>query len=102
MKEDLILNSTWKHGKTPRGKCHSRTETKTTVSLYLSRNLVERAKNQGLNLSRITEQALSSILDYVQPQNNSESSIKFLNERSFQKESSAPIAQRLEQRFRKP
>jgi post-segregation antitoxin (ccd killing protein) len=74
---------------------------KATVSLCLS-NLVERVQNQGLNFSRITEQALSSILDYVQPQNNSESSIKFLSEGSFPKESSAPIAQRLEQRFRKP
>ena len=74
-KEDLILNSTWKRHKTPRGK-------KVTVSLYLSQNLVERARKQGLKVSRISEQALSSILDYVQPQTSSQ----FLASASFLKE----------------
>ena len=67
-------NSTWKNGKVPRGKHHNQTKTKTTVSLYLNRKLVERAKNRRLNLSRVTEQALSSILDYLEPQTNQESS----------------------------
>lgn len=43
----------------------NRTEFKTTVSLYLERNLVEKTRNHRLNLSRITEQALSSIPDYL-------------------------------------
>ena len=51
-------NSTWKTTKVPRGKHHNKTATKTTVSLYLNRKLVERAINRRLNLSRVTEQAL--------------------------------------------
>ena len=66
--------STWKKVKVPRGKHHNKTATKTTVSIYLNRNLVERARNRNLNLSRVTEQALSSILDYLEPQNQYESS----------------------------
>ena len=69
----LEKNSTWKKVKVPRGKHHNKTATKTTVSLYLNRNLVERARNRRLNLSRVTEQALSSILDYLEPQNNQKS-----------------------------
>ena len=68
-------NSTWKKVKVPQGKHHNKTATKTTVSLYLNRKLVERARNRRLNLSRVTEQALSSILDYLEPQNNQKSSI---------------------------
>ena len=75
MSENMNQDSTWKKGITPRGKCHSKTESKTTVSLYLNRNLVERARIHKLNLSRITEQALSSILDYLQTQNTESSTI---------------------------
>jgi len=57
--------------------------------------LVERARNRSLNLSRVTEQALSSILDYLESQNNlknpNESSV-FLSQGSFQKESCMPRA----------
>ena len=60
--------------KIPRGKHHNQTETKTTVSLYLSKKMVEKARNHRLNLSRITEQALSSILDYLETQNPGRSS----------------------------
>ena len=72
----LIKNehSTWKESGFPRGKCHNKTETKTTISVYLDRKLVERAKNSRLNLSRVTEQALSSILDYMEAQNIQKSS----------------------------
>ena len=76
--------STWKKTIVPRGKYHNKTATKTTVSLYLNRKVVEKARNHRLNLSRITEQALSSILDYLEAQNRSESS-KFLGEASFPK-----------------
>ena len=84
MNENVNQDSTWKKGITPRGKCHSKTESKTTISLYLNRNLVERARIHKLNLSRITEQALSSILDYLQTQNTESS--QFLGKASFQKE----------------
>ena len=70
--------------KVPRGKHHNKTATKTTVSLYLSRKLVERARKRRLNLSRVTEQALSSILDYLEPQNSNKT--RFLGKASFGKE----------------
>jgi hypothetical protein len=80
--ENIGLNSTRNKAIFPRGKWHNRTESKTTVSLYLERNLVERARNHKLNLSRITEQALSSILDYLETQNTESSQV--LGEASFQ------------------
>jgi hypothetical protein len=67
-----------------RGKCHNKTETKTTVSLYLNKILIEKARIHKLNMSRITEQALSSILDYLETQNK-ETSSEFLSPGSFQK-----------------
>jgi post-segregation antitoxin (ccd killing protein) len=74
---------------------HNKTRNKTIVSLYLSRKLVEKARNQSLNLSRVTEQALSSILDYMESQNiklASETSSAFLSSGSFLKESDVPRA----------
>ena len=59
-------SSMWKNHKIPRGKHHNKTDTKTTVSLYLSKKVVEKARFHKLNLSRITEQALLSILDYLE------------------------------------
>ena len=76
-------SSTWTKQKVPRGKNHNKTATKTTVSLYLAKKTVERARFHNLNLSRISEQALISILDYLEPQNNKSSDI--LGEASFQK-----------------
>ena len=98
MSEGLNLNSTWKNQQIPRGKQiarHNKTETKTTVSLYLSKNLVEKAKKHKLNLSRITEEALSSILSYAEAQNTQttpKTSSLFLGEASFPKEGSVPRA----------
>ena len=84
MNENLNLDSTWKKSLVPRGKCHNKTESKTTVSLYLDKTLVEKARNHRLNLSKITEQALSSILDYLETQNTESS--QFLGKTSFAKE----------------
>ena len=42
---------------------------KKTVSITLPQKLIEKAKNQRLNISKVTEQALSSIIDYLQVQN---------------------------------
>ena len=86
---ELGENSTWKNSAIPRGKYHNKTAIKTTVSLYLSKKIVEKARKHGLNLSRVTEQALNSILDYLETQNRTESS-KFLAEASFLKEGSVP------------
>jgi post-segregation antitoxin (ccd killing protein) len=60
---------------------------KKTVGITLPQSLVERARKRNLNISRITEQALNSILDYQETQNQQTSSV-FLSEDSFQKESS--------------
>jgi len=89
---DLNLNSTWKNEQTPRGSQiarHNKTAYKTTVSLYLSKNLVLKARKHGLNLSRILEEALNSILNYIEAQNietTSEKSSEFLGKASFLKE----------------
>ena len=90
--KDLNLNSTWKKAEIPRGSQisrHNKTAYKTTVSLYLSKNLVEKAKKQGLNLSRILEEALNSILTYMETQKTEiapETSSGFLGKASFLKE----------------
>jgi hypothetical protein len=76
--------SMWKKNKVPRGNNHNKTKKKTTVSLYLSKKIVERARFHNLNLSRVAEQALISILDYLEPQNHRSS--EFLDRNSFQKE----------------
>ena len=74
-----------KKSEIPRGKHHNKTATKTTVSLYLSKNLLKKARNHRLNLSRITEQALYSILDYLETQNSEKCSV-FLGKAPFPKE----------------
>jgi len=65
------------------------------VGITLTQNLVEKARKRNLNISRITEQALFSILDYLKTQHNEKSS-RFLNESSFLKESSVAPRARLE------
>ena len=57
-----------------------------TVGMTLPPNLIKKARKHRLNISRITEQALNSILHYLDAQNQNESSI-FLSESSFPKES---------------
>ena len=47
MNEVSNQDSTGKQAKTPRGKCHSKTETKTIISLYLNRILVEKLEFIG-------------------------------------------------------
>jgi post-segregation antitoxin (ccd killing protein) len=66
---DLNLNSSRKHAYFPRGKSHRKTVAKTTVGVYLPKTLVEKAKENKLNLSRILEEALSSILAFTEAQN---------------------------------
>ena len=60
---------------------------KKTVGITLPQNLIKRTREHGLNISRITEQALCSILDYLETQNDKTSS-GFLSEASFLKEGS--------------
>jgi hypothetical protein len=54
------------------------------VSKALKLGHTEKARIHKLNISRITEQVLTSILDYLETQNTTKSS-KFLSEVSFQK-----------------
>jgi post-segregation antitoxin (ccd killing protein) len=72
---DLNLNSSRTHAYFPRGKSHRETVAKTTVGVYLPKTLVEKAKENKLNLSRILEEALSSILTHLEAQNR-ETSVK--------------------------
>ena len=99
MSEGAIrLNSSRNSAHFPRGKSHRETEAKTTVGVYLPKTLVEKAKKHKLNLSKILEEALSSILGYMEAQNMETSkteSSKFLNRLSFQKESRAGSLARL-------
>ncbi len=57
-----------------------------TVGITLPLDLIERTRKRNLNLSRISEQALSSVLDYLETPNTQTSS-DFLSTGSFQKES---------------
>jgi post-segregation antitoxin (ccd killing protein) len=97
-------NSTWKSRKIPCGKSHNKTAYKTTVSLYLSKNLVKKARIHKLNISRITEQALLSVLDYLETQKRetiTTESSNFLSRGSFLKESRAGSSVWYERRLRK-
>ena len=60
---------------------------KKTVGITLPTKLIQRARKHKLNISKISEQALRSILDYSETQNNNQNS-DFLGECSFQKEGS--------------
>ena len=68
---------------------HSRKEARRTVGLTINPRILEEARNRNLNLSRIFEQALSSILDYIPHEKTTESSINFLTRGSFPKETRA-------------
>ncbi len=58
---------------------------KKTVGITLPQNLVKRARKHRLNISRVAEQALNSILDYLETQQPHTSS-DFLSTGSFLKE----------------
>ena len=60
-----------------------------TVGITLSPSLIEEARKRNLNISRICEQALQSILEYIPNKNEAESSKYFLTRGSFQKETRA-------------
>jgi len=62
-------------------------QAKKTVGITLPPKLIEETRKHNLNISRITEQALVSILEYIQKENESESSKCFLSRGSFLKES---------------
>jgi len=73
MTEDLNPNHSSKNEKTTQVKMKNK-EAKKTVGITLPLNIIAEARKHNLNISRITEQALTSILDYLAQQNNLESS----------------------------
>ena len=77
---ELHENSTWK---IPRGKHHNKTATKTTVSIYIPKNLLLQARKHKLNISKITSEALTSIINNLEKQTINKS---FLDKTSFTKE----------------
>jgi len=86
---------------TTRVKKHRKTPRK-TVGITLSPSLIEEARKRNLNISRICEQALQSILEYMENQNQTESSKYFLTRGSFQKETRARSSARIEHRAFNP
>ena len=81
------INHSSKSEQTTRVK-NRRKQAKKTVGITLPPKLIAETRKRNLNISRITEQALGSILEYLAQQNTTESSINFLNRRSFLKEGS--------------
>jgi hypothetical protein len=69
MTESLNLNHSSKSEQTTRVKFH-RKQARIKVGITLKPLLLTEARKRNLNISRITEQALESILDYVLSQKN--------------------------------
>ncbi len=80
----------------------NRKEPKITVGITLRANILEEARKRNLNISKVCEQALQSIIDYIQPETRTESSITFLSRGSFPKESRARSSVRPERRTLNP
>ena len=78
-----------------------RKQAKRTIGITLSPRIIEEARKRNLNISRIAEQALLSILEYIQPINESESSKSFLSQGSFAKETWAGRSVWHDRRLRK-
>ena len=80
----------------------NREQAKKTVGITLPLNLLTEARNRDLDINRICEQALQSIIYYMPQQDETESS-KFLTVGSFLKETTrARSSVRLERRTLNP
>ena len=66
-KEGLNLNHSSKMGQTTRVKPR-KIEPRKTVGITLPLSLIEEARKHKLNISRICEQALQSVLEYMEAQ----------------------------------
>ena len=60
-------------------------EVKRTVGITLLPCLMAEARKRSLDISRISEQALQSIIEYIPQENHSESSKYLLSEALFRK-----------------
>ena len=77
-----------------------RKQARITVGLTIKPRILEEARKRNLNLSRIFEQALTSILEYIPQETRTESSISFLTRGSFPKETRAGSSVWYERRIR--
>ena len=93
-------NHSSKLGKFTRVKKRKKSPKK-TVGITISPTLLAETRKHKLNIIRITEQALTSILEYLQTQKENESSKYFLSRSSFLKESRAGSSVWYERRLRK-
>ncbi|MGB9915622.1 MAG: type II toxin-antitoxin system CcdA family antitoxin, partial [Candidatus Bathyarchaeales archaeon] len=66
-KEGLNLNHSSKMGQITRVKTQ-KIEPRKTVGITLPPSLIEEARKRNLNISRICEQALQSIIEYMEAQ----------------------------------
>ena len=73
----------------PRGTPHGK---KITVSLYLSKNVVDKAKFYKLNISRITEKVLTDIINYLETE-NIKTTISISNCEAIPNSQAGPVAQ---------
>ena len=89
-------------GKTENTRVKSRKkQAKKTVGITLPPNIIKEARKHNLNISRVTEQALISILDYLNHQNKPESSKSLYASSLSRKKARAPVAQSVERQPRK-
>ena len=96
----LSQNHSSKSEQTTRVKTR-RKQAKKTVGITISPKLLKQARNHNLNISRITQQALSGILEYLETQNDSESSKSFDETFLLRKGSRAGSSVWYERRLRK-
>ena len=66
-----------------------RKQARKTVGVTITLRLLEEARKRNINISRVCEQALASILECIPQETRTESSINFLTRGSFPKETRA-------------
>ncbi len=81
---ELEQNHSGKSEQTTRVISHKK-QARKTVGITINPKILEKARNRNLNISRICEQALASIIDYI-PRQNETASSKFLTGCSLQRE----------------
>ena len=97
---DLNRNHSSKSNQITRVKSRKK-QAKKTVGITLPINIIKEARKHNLNISRITEQALISILDYLNHQNKPEISKSLYASSLSRKKARAPVAQQVERQPRK-
>ena len=73
-----------------------------TVGITINPHILEEARNRNLNISRICEQALASIIDYIPNENRTEGSNSSYSRFFSERNSRARGSVRLERRTLNP